>query len=181
MRASRLVWGPLSVVALLLGGPVGVVPSAAAPQRQRLVVLAQNESPDWRVKFDTNPRGVSTEARASNGTARLTGSCATALLAPGFWMALSDVPGLPRVDGRRMTLTFAITGGFGTESFKARVRYEAPGDTWPTEGPLPPAFLAAFETGGLLTISDPSGRKLGEFNLRGAEELGRQMRRVCRL
>jgi len=92
-----------------------------------------------------------------------------------------DVPGLPRVDGRRMTLTFAVTGGFGTEAFRARLRYKAPGDTWPTEGPLPSAFLGRFGTGDLLTISDASGRKLGEFNLRGAEEVARQMRRVCRL
>ncbi len=181
MRASMLICGPLSLVALLRAETVGAVPSFVTPPRQKLVVIAQNESAGWKVTFDTNPRGVSTEARATIGTARLTGSCATTLLAPGFWMTLSDVAGLPKADGRQMTLTFAVTGGFGTEVFKARVRYEAPSDSWPTQGPLPPAFLKAFETGGLLTIADPSGRKLAEFNLRGAEELSRQMRRICRL
>lgn len=78
-------------------------------------------------------------------------------------------------------MNFAVTGGFGTQTFKARMRYEAPGDSWPSEGPMPSDFLSAFEAGGLLTISDPAGRKLAGFNLRGAEEATQLMRRVCGL
>lgn len=144
-------------------------------------VLAQAASPVWTATVDTNPRGVSIEARAIAGPARLSGACATALLSPGLWMTLLNPPGLPRIDGRRMTMVFAVTGGFGTQSFKARMKYEAPGDSWPSEEPLSPDFLNAFETGGLLTISDPAGRKLSEFNLRGAEEAAQLMRRVCGL
>ncbi|MCU4178224.1 hypothetical protein [Bosea sp. BH3] len=144
-------------------------------------VLAQAASPVWTAKIDTNPHGVSIEARAIAGPARLSGACATALLSPGLWMTLLNPPGLPRVDGRRMTMVFAVTGGFGTQTFKTRMKYEAPGDSWPSEQPLSPEFLNAFETGGLLTISDRAGRKLAEFNLRGAEEAAQLMRRVCRL
>lgn len=165
---------------LLMAAWATIAPCLANAMEPRKL-LAQAPIPVWTSKIDTNPRGVSIEARAPRGSTRLTGSCATALLSPGLWMTLSDVSGLPRVDGRRMTMTFAITGGFGTEIFKARMRYEAPGDSWPTEGPFPPDFLTAFETGGLLAISDPSGRKLTEFSLHGAEDVVRQMRRVCRL
>lgn len=167
-------------IALLLTGSIAAASNpASATETPR--VFAQAASPVWTAKVDTNPRGVSIEARASGGPARLTGGCATALLAPGLWMTLLNPPGLPRVDGRRMTMTFAVTGGFGTQTFKLRMRYEAPGDSWPSEGPLPPSFLNAFETGGLLTISEPAGRKLADFNLRGAEEAVQLMRRVCSL
>ncbi|HEY5797613.1 MAG TPA: hypothetical protein VIU82_21635 [Bosea sp. (in: a-proteobacteria)] len=152
--------------------------ASATEQRNR---LAQAQDPAWTSRIDTTPRGVSIEARAASGSVGLTGACATALLRSGLWMTLSDVSGLPRIDGRRMTFSFAVTGRFGTQVFKTRMRYEAPGDTWPTEGPLPPDFLTAFETGGLLAISDASGRKLGEFSLKGAEEAVRLMRRVCHL
>lgn len=167
-------------VLLLLAMSMTATPgSANATEAPR--VLAQAASQAWPARVDTNPRGVSIEARASGGTAHLTGGCATALLSPGLWMTLFNPPGLPRVDGRRMTMNFAVTGGFGSQAFKARMRYEASGDSWPSEGPMPPDFLSAFEAGGLLTISDPTGRKLASFSLRGAEEATQLMRRVCGL
>lgn len=181
VRSMAMSSGTDAVMALLLlAMSITATPgSASATEAPR--VLAQAASPVWTAKVDTNPRGVSIEARASGGAARLTGGCATALLSPGVWMTLFNPPGLPRVDGRRMTINFAVTGGFGTQTFKARMRYEAPGDSWPSEGPFPPDFLTAFEAGGLLTISDPARRKLAEFNLRGAEEAVQLMRRVCGL
>ncbi len=165
---------------LLLAISMTATPGSASGTEATLI-LAQAAGPVWTAKVDTDPRGVSIEARASGGPAHMTGACATALLSPGLWMTLFNPPGLPRVDGRRMTLNFAVTGGFGTQTFKARMRYEAPGDSWPSEGPLPPDFLNAFQAGGLLTISDPAGRKLADFNLRGAEEAVQLIRRVCRL
>ncbi|HEV7257690.1 MAG TPA: hypothetical protein VGN82_07890 [Bosea sp. (in: a-proteobacteria)] len=176
MSSGRDAMIPLLLLAMSLTATPG---SASATEAPRL--LAQAASPAWTAKVDTSPRGVSIEARASGGTARLTGGCATALLSPGLWMTLFNPPGLPRVNGRRMTMNFAVTGGFGTQTFKARMRYEAPGDSWPSEGPLPPDFVSAFEAGGLLTISDPAGRKLADLNLRGAEEAVQLMRRVCGL
>jgi hypothetical protein len=181
VRSMAMSFGTDAMIALmLLASSMTAMPgSASATDAPR--VLAQAANPVWTAKVDTNPRGVSIEARASASPARLTGACATTVLSPGLWMTLFNPPGLPRVDGRRMTMTFAVTGGFGTQTFNVRMRYEAPGDSWPSEGPLPPDFLNAFGVGGLLTISDAAGRKLADFNLRGAEESVQLMRRVCSL
>ena len=179
VRPTATSYGTKIITLLLLSGSITAMSgSANTTEAPRLLAQA---SPGWTAKVDTNPRGVSIEAHSSGGSARLSVGCATALLAPGLWMTLFNPPGLPRVDGRRMTMTFGVTGGFGTQNFKSRMRYEAPGDSWPSEGPLPAGFLNAFETGGLLTISDPAGRKLADFNLRGAEEAVQLMRRVCSL
>lgn len=179
-RSKATAYGTGKMIALLMLARAITAMCDSADATEAPWVLAQ-ASPGWTAKVDTNPRGVSIEARASGGPSRLTGGCATALLAPGLWMTLFDPPGVPRIDGRRMTMTFAVTGGFGTQTFKSRMKYEAPGDSWPSEGPLPASFLKAFETGDLLTISDPAGAKLGDFNLRGAAEAVQLMRRVCRL
>ena len=170
-----------STMALLFLAGSAMAMTGRVSAAETRFVLAQAASPVWTATIDTNPHGVSIEARAISGPARLSGACATALLSPGLWMTLLNPPGLPRVDGRRMTMVFAVTGGFGTQAFKTRMKYEAPGDSWPSERPLSREFLNAFETGGLLTISDPAGRRLAEFNLRGAEEAAQLMRRVCRL
>lgn len=82
-------------VLLLLAMSMTATPgSANATEAPR--VLAQAASQAWTAKVDTNPRGVSIEARASSGTARLTGGCATTLLSPGLWMTLFNPPGRPR-------------------------------------------------------------------------------------
>jgi hypothetical protein len=124
---------------------------------------------------------VSTERKATNGTASIDGGC-NRLLGPGFYVTLRDYRGdrLSRLDQVSRPVSFAVKRTDGSEqAYLAKMHYVGFDKAWVLTDPMPAPFYEEFGRGKTLFIVNERDESVVAFDLTGGEKLAAALESGC--